>query len=204
MTPNTLWKKVRWTAKVQHTIRFCVTVCRWERTYNSKNSWWYIMVISTGKGWEGSIDKRNSKCVWGAYDYTNDNMHVQCYKKKKGKQFVDFLKREDRRYDENIQNIFVVLDNLSVHKSKKIKDGISKYYRRLKFVFLRVRSPELNLIEVRWSWWLQRQAINNSTFKDEQEIGQAVSTWKDIYNKNHDKAITNILQEYLPLRLQSC
>jgi len=68
---------------------------------------------------------------------------------------------------------------------------------------LRVRSPELNLIEVRWSW-LQRQAINNSTFKDEQEIGQAVSTWKDIYNKNHDIAITNILQEYLPLRLQSC
>ena len=66
-----------------------------------------------------------------------------------------------------------------------------------------VRSPKLNLIEVRWSW-LQRQAINNSTFKDEQEIGQAVSTWKDIYNKNHDKAITNILQEYLPLRLQSC
>src|SRR6478736_3384906 len=108
-----------------------------------------------------------------------------------------------RRYDENIQNVYVVLDNLSVHKSKKIKDGISKYYRRLKFVFLRVRSPELNLIEVRWSW-LQRQAINNSTFKDEQEIGQAVSTWKDIYNKNHDKAITNILQEYLPLRLQSC
>jgi hypothetical protein len=30
------------------------------------------------------------------------------------------------------------------------------------------------LIEVRWSW-LQRQAINNSTFKkDEQEIEQAV------------------------------
>jgi hypothetical protein len=141
--------------------------------------------------------------VFGAYDYTNDKIHVHCYRNKAGKQFVEFLKRVDKRYDKNIKNIFVVLDNLSVHKSKKIKDGISKYYRRLKFVFLRVRSPELYLIEVRWSW-LQRQAINNSTFKDEQEIGQAVSTWKDIYNKNHDKAITNILQEYLPLRLQSC
>jgi DDE superfamily endonuclease len=132
--------------------------------------------------------------VFGAYDRTNDKIHVQCYKKKKGKQFVDFLKRVDRRYDKNIQNIFVVLDNLSVHKSKKVKDGISKYYTRIKFVFLRVRSPELNLIEVRWSG-LQRQTINNSTFKDEQEIGQAVSTWKDIYNKNHGKAITDVLQE---------
>jgi len=109
----------------------------------------------------------------------------------------------DKRYDKNIQNIFVVLDNLSVHKSKKAKDEISKYCPRIKFVFLPVRAPKLNLIEVRWSW-LQRQAINNSTFKDEQEIGRAVSKWKDIYNKKHGKANTNILQEYLPLCLQSC
>ena len=141
--------------------------------------------------------------VFGTYDHTNDKIHVHCYRNKTAKQFVDFLKRVDKRYDKNIQNIFVVLDNLSVHKSKKAKDEISKYCPRIKFVFLPVRSPELNLIEVRWSW-LQRQAINNSTFKDEQEIGRAVSKLKDIYNKKHGKANTNILQEYLPLCLQSC
>ena len=140
--------------------------------------------------------------VFGAYDHTNDKMHVQCYQKKTGKQFVDFLKRVDKRYGKNVQNMFVVLDNLSVHKSKKVKYEISKYCPRIKFVFLPVRSPKLNLIEVRWMW-LQRQTINNSTFKDEQEIGRAVSKWKDIYNKNHGKANTNVLQEYLPLFLQS-
>ncbi len=74
--------------------------------------------------------------VFGAYDHTNDKMHVQCYKKKTGKQFIDFLKRVDRRYDKNIQNIFLVLDNLSVHKSKKVKEEISKCCPRIKFVFL--------------------------------------------------------------------
>ena len=106
-------------------------------------------------------------------------------------------------YDKNIQNIFVVLDNLSAHKSKMVKDEISKYCPRIKFVFLPVRSPELNLIEVRWVW-LQRQTINNSTFKDEQEIGRAVSKWKNIYNKNHGKANTNILQEDVALCIHSC
>jgi transposase len=130
--------------------------------------------------------------VFGAYDHTNDKIHVHCYRNKTGKQFIDFLKRVDRRYDKNIQNIFVVLDNLSAHKSKMVQKEISKYCPRIKFVFLPVRSPELNLIEVRWSW-LQRQAINNSTFKDEQEIGRVVSKWKNIYNKNHGKAITIIL-----------
>jgi transposase len=141
--------------------------------------------------------------VIGAYNHTNDKMHVHCYKKKTGKQFVDFLKRIDKRYDKNIQDIFLVLDNLSAHKSKMVKEEISKRCPRIKFVFLPVRSPELNLIEVRWSW-LQRQAINNSTFKDEQEIGRAACKWKNIYNKNHGKAITNILQEDVSLCLHNC
>ena len=36
--------------------------------------------------------------VLGAYEHTNDKMHVHCYKRKTGKQFVDFIKRVDRRY----------------------------------------------------------------------------------------------------------
>ncbi len=35
--------------------------------------------------------------VLGAYDHTNDKMYVQCYKRKTGKQFVDFIKRIDKR-----------------------------------------------------------------------------------------------------------
>ncbi len=140
----------------------------------------------------------------GTYDYTNDKIHIHCYQKKTGKQFIDFLKRVDKRYDKDIQNIFIVLDNLSAHKSKMAKKEISKYCPRIKFVFLSVRSPEINLIEVRWLW-LQGQAINNSTFKDEQEIGRVISKWKDIYNKNHgSKAITNILQEGASLCLHNC
>ena len=45
--------------------------------------------------------------MFGAYDYTNDKIHVQCYRNKTAKQFIDFLKkRVDKRYDKNIQNIF--------------------------------------------------------------------------------------------------
>ena len=81
--------------------------------------------------------------MFGAYDHTNDKIHVQCYKRKTAKQFVDFLKRVDRRYDdESIRNIFVVLDNLSAHKSKMVKEEIFKCCPRIKFVFLLpVRSP---------------------------------------------------------------
>ncbi len=110
------------------------------------------------------------------------------------------LKRVNRRYNKNIQNIFLILDNLSAHKSKLAKKEISQYCPRIKLVFLPVRSPELNLIEVRWSWLQRQQAINNSTFKDEQEIGQAiVNKWKDIYNKNHDAKQSQIFYKRMYL-----
>ncbi|MDN5847388.1 MAG: transposase [Candidatus Nitrosocosmicus sp.] len=75
-----------------------------------------------------------------------------------------------------------------------VKEAIARYYPRITLVFLPTRSPELNLIEVRWLW-MHRQAINNSVFEDEQDIGKAVSDWTRYYNKKHTiKTSTTSLQ----------
>jgi transposase len=122
--------------------------------------------------------------VFGVYDHTNNNLWTHGYKQKTGKQFLDFIKRVDQKYDSRIKQIFLVLDNSSIHKSNKVKEILTKYHRRIQLVFLPTRSPELNLIEVRWLW-MHKQAINNSTFENEQDIGKAVSDWTCDYNKKH-------------------
>ena len=122
-------------------------------------------------------------------------MFTHGYRKKTGKQFLDFIKRVDQRYDSNVQQIFLILDNVSIHKSNKVKETLARYHPRIHLVFLPTRSPELNLIEVRWLW-MHRQAINNSTFENEQDIGKAVSDWTNDYNKKHRfKASTRNLQK---------
>ena len=65
--------------------------------------------------------------MFGIYDYTNDRMLTHCYQQKKSSQFVDFIERVDSSYDSNIKTIFVVLDNASIHKSKKTKEALSKH-----------------------------------------------------------------------------
>ncbi|HEY6535548.1 MAG TPA: transposase [Candidatus Nitrosocosmicus sp.] len=83
------------------------------------------------------------------------------------------------------------------------KRNSSWYHPRIHLVFLPTRSPELNLIEVRWLW-LHRQAINNSTFLNEQDIGKAVSDWTCNYNKKHTGRASNIsLQEDVSLCLHT-
>jgi len=110
---------------------------------------------------------------------------MHSYRKKTGKQFLDFIKRVDQKYNDKIKQIFLVLDNISIHKSNKVKQAIAEHYPRIQLVFLPTRCPELNLIEARWMW-MHRQAINNSTFENEQDIGKAVvSDWAVDYNQKH-------------------
>ena len=74
-------------------------------------------------------------------------MYTHCYRNKTSDQLIDFIKRVDSRYNSSIKTIFVVLDNASIHRSKKTRNAIVRNYPRIVLVFLPTRSPQLNLIE---------------------------------------------------------
>jgi hypothetical protein len=131
--------------------------------------------------------------VFGVYDYTNDKMYTHCYKQKKSSQFIDFINKVDSLCSPSIKLVFIVLDNASIHKSKKTREAIKKKPSRIILVFLPTKAPELNLIEVRWMW-MQRMAINNSIFENESDIGE---DWTKNYNKTHSNTTTHILHQIL-------
>lgn len=180
-------KKVHWTTEIWYTSGISLVISRWKRTNCSKNiygetSWSQVQSkIERAQKINGILN------VFGVYyNHTNDQMYTHSYRKKTGKQFLDFIKTVDRKYNASIKQIFLILDNISIHRSKKVRDTIQKYYPKINLIFLPTRSPELNLIEVRWMW-MQRQVINNSTFENECDIGKAVRDWTRNYNKNMAK-----------------
>ena len=121
-------------------------------------------------------------------------MLTHCYQQKKSNQFIDFIERVDSFYDLNTKRIFLVLYNAVIHKSKKTKETLSKQHHPIMtLVFLPTKSPKLNLIEVRWMW-LQKKAIDNSTFRNQSDIGQGVQGWTKNYNATHVRRISDILQ----------
>jgi transposase len=50
------------------------------------------------------------------------------------------------------KKIGIVVDNSSIHKSKKIKAFTQKYREKIKLYFLPTYSPEFNPIERMWGW----------------------------------------------------
>jgi hypothetical protein len=85
-----------------------------------------------GASWspvQSKVEKAQQKArvflnIFGVYDYTNNEMFTHCYKKRNGDQFLDFIRRVDRKYDSSIKQIFLVLHNISIHKSHKVKETI--------------------------------------------------------------------------------
>jgi transposase len=117
------------------------------KTYGGTSFWSFIQYkVSKAQKTKGILN------VFGGYDYTNNKMWTHGYKQKIGKQFLDFIERIDQKHDFNVKRIYLILDNISIHKSNKVRQTISKYHPRIHFVFLPTRTPELNLIEVRWMW----------------------------------------------------
>ena len=47
--------------------------------------------------------------VFGVYDHTNDQMYTHSYRNITGKQFLDFIKKVDRKYNSDIKQIFLIL-----------------------------------------------------------------------------------------------
>ena len=130
--------------------------------------------------------------VFGIYDHTNDQMYTYSYKNKTRDQFLDFIKRVDRKYDFSVCQANISYWIMHQYRSKKVRETIQKYHHRqnkLCILANKIFRTELNLIEVRWLW-MQRQAINNSTFKNEPDIGKAVSDWTYNYNEKHGRRIT--------------
>jgi transposase len=105
--------------------------------------------------------------VLGVYYPANNQMLTHGYKKHKtSKQFLEFIKLVDRKYDDNGETDISSLDNATIHKSKIVKETLFRNIHEY-LVFLPTRSPELNLKEARWLWLHRRQAINNSIFENE-------------------------------------
>jgi DDE superfamily endonuclease len=79
--------------------------------------------------------------------HTNNQMWKHGYQRKTGKQFLDFIKRVDQqKYGSSIKQIFVILDNIWIHKSNKVKQTISKHYLRIHLLYSSSNPIHLNSI----------------------------------------------------------
>ena len=94
--------------------------------------------------------------------------------------FIDFLKMLDARYPKG-DTVRLVLDNLQVHRAKKVVEYLSTVESRFEFVFTPKHASWLNLIESFFSK-MTRQMLKGIRVKSREELIQRIYSYFDEIN----------------------
>ena len=94
--------------------------------------------------------------------------------------YIEFLKILDARYPKG-DTIRLVLDNLKVHKAKKVVEYLSTVKGRFEFVFTPKHASWLNLVESFFSK-MTKQMLKGIRVKSKEELVQRIYTYFDEIN----------------------
>ena len=97
--------------------------------------------------------------------------------------FLKFLKKLDRKYRN--KKIYIIADNLSVHKQKDVKDWLNKK-RKITMLFTPTYSSWLNQIEI-WFNILTRDVLKDGVWHSKNQLIKQLIEYIDTYNKNRAK-----------------
>ena len=119
--------------------------------------------------------------VFGALDAHTGKATVYLAERKRGADFIVFLKLLLRRY--RGRHVFVFLDNCSIHTSKLVQRFWADHRAELTPIWNAAYTPELNLIERYWGH-LKATATDNYFFGDEEHLRAAIRAAITAFNRS--------------------
>lgn len=129
---------------------------------------------------EHEYERKGALNLFAAMDIRKGKVYGKTYKRKRQKEFIDFLGYLDCSIDKTITIIHIVCDNLKVHSGKEVQKWLLKY-PRFQFHFTPVHCSWMNQIE-QWFSILQRKRFKITNFKDLQELAQKIELFIEQWN----------------------
>jgi len=97
--------------------------------------------------------------------------------------FLGFLKKLDRTYRN--RTLHIIVDNLSVHKDKDVKEWVSKK-RKIKLHFTPTYSSWLNQVEM-WFNILTKDVVKGGVWRSSEQLASQLLEYVVTYNKTRAK-----------------
>jgi putative transposase len=124
--------------------------------------------------------KRNgTTCLLAALAVHGGEVEGRCVQRSDHEAFLNFLKHLYRKYPR--KNLHVIVDNLSVHKHKKVIDWVSRR-RRLTLHFTPTYSSWLNQVEI-WFNIFARDVLKGGVWRSKQELIKQIMEYIRSYNE---------------------
>ena len=124
---------------------------------------------------EHEYQRKGALNLFAAFDTRTGKVWGQTYERKRQEEFITFLEYLDREIPVYIIKVHVVLDNLKMHKGKKVQAWLLKHPR---FVFHHppVHCSWMNQVE-QWFSILQRKRLRIADFADKQALAERLQAF---------------------------
>jgi transposase len=123
--------------------------------------------------------RHGTTCLYAALRVLDGVVLGACRPKRSSEEFVPFLNRLEQ-VTPAAQSIHVILDNLSTHKTPRVRRWLARH-RRVHFRFIPTSSSWVNLVE-RWFAEITRARIRRGTFESVPALIAAIEDYLRHYN----------------------
>src|SRR5437899_8098034 len=124
--------------------------------------------------------RHGTTCLYAALRVLDGVVIGQCRRRHRSQEFVQFLRRVDDATPKR-QQLHLILDNLSAHKSPAVRRWL-KRHPRVHFHFVPTSSSWLNLVE-RWFLEITRVRIRRGAFTSVPALERAIGEYLTHYNQ---------------------
>jgi transposase len=128
---------------------------------------------------EHEYQRKGALNLIAAFDTRTGKVYGECHERKRQVEFISLLEHLDREIPANITLIHLVMDNLRVHKGKKVQAWLAKH-PRFQFHFTPVHCSWMNQVE-QWFGILQRKRFAIADFESKADLEdktlQFISNW---------------------------
>lgn len=104
----------------------------------------------------------------------------KCYDRHRHQEFLDFLKEVETNLPD--KELHLIVDNLSVHKHKNVKEYLKQRKNRIFLHFTPTHASWLNQIEL-WFSILSRKILKRGIFNSKKELVDSIMKFINQYNK---------------------
>jgi len=129
-----------------------------------------------------------------SYDLAADRLVMRCYRRKRWQEFLSFLKTMRRQYPKRVR-LQIVLDNFSPHLRAEVVRWAK--HNNVRLVFTPTYASWLNRIEPLFAA-LRYFALNNSDYRDHEEIRRAINAYVAWRNRRPPNAKLRRLEHHKP------
>lgn len=147
---------------------------------------------------EVDYGRRGKGYVFGAFRPATGDALTQCYTRRTTAHWIDFLERVERWVPSAVERLYVILDNLQVHRATDVL-LFSLAHQRWEFVFQPKYAAYLNLIE---PWWkvLRSLALKGRRFESWADIERAITGATAYWNAHRHPFVWGRRRRHRPHR----